>query len=137
MNKLNGRIRAVESNGHLSLVDVDIAGAAFTATLLEDPDRASYLKPGTAVDVLFKETEVSLAKNLSGLISLRNRFPVTVTGIRQGQVISEISLDYRGHALRSIITTRAVALLQLAVGDEAEALVKANEISLQETADDV
>lgn len=137
MNTLHGQITAIESNGHLSLVDVEVAGIPFAATLLEDPSQAPYLKPGAEVAVLFKETEVSLAKNLSGLISLRNRFPVSVTDIRRGQVISEVSLEFHGSPLRCIITTRAVAMLQLAVGDEVEALVKANEISLHEAAHDL
>lgn len=135
MNRLPGCISAVESNGYLSLVDVEVGGGQFTATLLEDPAEAPYLKPGIAVDVLFKETEVSLAKNLSGLISLRNRFPVVVTHINRGTIMTEVRVDYRGHALSSIITTRAVGRLQLEIGDEVEALVKANEITLMEAGD--
>jgi len=135
MNRLPGCISAVESNGYLSLVDVEVEGEQFTATLLEDPSAARYLKQGSAVEVLFKETEVSLAKNLSGVISLRNRFPVTVTQINRGSIMTEVCVDYRGHALSSIITTRAVGRLKLEIGDEVEALVKANEITLMEAGD--
>ena len=39
-------------------------------------------------------------------------------------------LDCRGQPLTSIITTRAVKRLELQEGDEVEALVKANEVSL-------
>lgn len=135
MNQIPGRIVAIESNGHLSLVDVDVDGDTFTATLLETPESAPYLRVGTQVTVLFKETEVSLAKNLSGLISLRNRFPATVASVNRGQIMSEVALEYRSHPLSSIITTRAVARLQLAPGDTVEALVKANEITLMEAGD--
>lgn len=135
MNRLHGRIAAVQCNGHLSLVDVEVGGDVFTAILLETPDSSPYLQAGTAVALLFKETEVSLAKNLSGLISLRNRFPVTVLAIARGEIMSELALDYKGQPLCCIITTRAVERLGLAVGDAAEALVKANEMTIVEAGD--
>lgn len=128
MNQLCGQVSAIESNGQMSLVDVQVGDDFFTAIVLETPDSAAYLKIGTDVTLMFKETEVSLAKNLSGLISLRNRFPATVRSIEQGAIMSAIQLDYCGHRLTSVITTRAVGRLQLAVGDAVEALVKANEM---------
>lgn len=136
MNKLQGQIAAVDSNSHMALVDVAVDGDIFTATLLETPQTAPYLQVGRPVTLLFKETEVSLAKNLSGLLSLRNRFAATVRAIERGGILSAVTLDYRGMTLTSIITTRSVARLQLAVGDTVEALIKANEIALREGHDD-
>lgn len=135
MNRLRGQITGIESNGHVSLVDVAIGDDTFAAILLESPDSAPYLIAGNQVQVLFKETEVSLAKNLSGEISLRNRVRATVREIRRGEILSEVVLDYRGQALTSIITSRAVKRLSLQQGDEVEALVKANEVSLMEAND--
>lgn len=128
MNRIIGEISAIDCNGQMSLVDVRVGGDTFTAIVLETPDSADFLTLGTNVTLMFKETEVSLAKNLSGLISLRNRFPATVRSIEQGSIMSAIELDYCGHRLTSVITTRAVGRLQLVVGDEVEALVKANEM---------
>lgn len=135
MNILRGRITGIESNDHVSLVDVDVNGDSFTATLLETPEDAPYLKVGNMVEVMFKETEVSLAKNLSGLISLRNRVKTTVSKVRSGVILSEVVLDYRGLTISSIITTRSIKRLDIKPGDEVEALVKANEVSLMEVAD--
>ena len=132
MNTLRGRITAIESNDHVSLVDVEVSGDSFTATLLETPEDAPYLRVGNVVDVLFKETEVSLAKNLSGLISLRNRVQTTVKQVRSGVILSEVVLDYRGRTISSIITTRSIKRLDIKPGDEIEAMVKANEMTLLE-----
>ncbi|MBI3901940.1 MAG: TOBE domain-containing protein [Nitrosomonadales bacterium] len=132
MNRLPGIITAIESNDHLSLVDVAVGQDTFTAMLMETPQDAPYLKVGNAVVVLFKETEVSLAKNLSGQISLRNRIKGVVTQIRNGAILSEVMLDYQGQTITSIITTRAAQRLVLEQGDAVEALVKANEVSLME-----
>lgn len=132
MNTLRGLITGIEFNDHVSLVDVDVSGDSFTATLLETPEDAPYLKVGNTVDVLFKETEVSLAKNLSGLISLRNRVATTVKLVRSGVILSEVVLDYRGQTISSIITTRSIRRLEIKLGDQIEAMVKANEVSLME-----
>lgn len=135
MNSLRGRIISIESNDHVSLVDVDVMGDIFTATLLETPEDAPYLRLGNAVDVLFKETEVSLAKGLSGLISLRNRVKATVKLVRSGVILSEVVMDYRGNTISSIITTRSIARMAIKAGDQVEALVKANEVTLIELED--
>lgn len=132
MNELRGRIAAIETNGFVSLVDVAVGSDTFTAILLETPASAPFLAAGREVAVLFKETEVSLAKNLSGQISLRNRIRTRVQAIVRGEILSEIRLDYQGQALTSIITARAVKRLALQEGDEVEALIKANEVSLRE-----
>jgi molybdopterin-binding protein len=135
MNQLRGRIISIQSNDHMSLVDVDVSGDVFTATLLETPDDAPYLKVGNVVDVLFKETEVSLAKGRSGLISLRNCLCTKVEQVRNGVILSEVVLDYRGQPISSIITTRSINRLDIKPGDEIEAMVKANEVTLMEVAD--
>ena len=66
----------------ISLVDVVVENDMFTATLLETPATADYLRIGNQVTLLFKETEIALAKDLGGQISLRNRMPVIVQGYR-------------------------------------------------------
>lgn len=132
MNRLIGTITAIESNGYLSLVDVAAGRDVFTAMVMETPRNAAYLKVGNTVAILFKETEVSLAKGLSGTLSLRNIVRGSVRRIRRGEILCEVALDCNGHALTSIITTRAMNRLELQEGDEVDALVKANEVSLME-----
>ncbi len=130
MNKLQGRITAIESNDHVSLVDVVVNGDMFTATLLETPAEAAYLCVGNPVQVWFKETEVSLAKDLEGMISLRNRFHAIVKEVRCGKILGEVVLDYQGVEICSIITTRSIQRMAIRVGEKLEALVKANEMTL-------
>lgn len=137
MNQLKGIISAIQSNGHMSLVDVSIGRDTFTSILLETPESTPYLKIGHPVALLFKATEVSLGKNLSGMLSLRNRIPSTVRSIRRGDILSEVELEYDGQVFYSIVTTRAVDRLELVAGDAVEALVKSNEMSLRELEHDV
>lgn len=135
MNRLRGTITAISCNDHLSLVDVVAGEDSYTAIVLETPQSAPHLKVGNEVAVLFKETEVSLARNLSGDLSLRNRVPGQVRQIREGGILSEVVLDCRGVTITSIITTRAVRRFGLQEGEEVEALVKANEVTLAEADD--
>ena len=128
MNRLPGTISAVQAHGSIAIVDVAANGHVFTATLLGAGDEV--WTPGASVSLLFKETEVSLAKNLSGLISMRNRIPCTITAIERGALLTRVMLDFDGHALESVITTRSSHALSLTVGDAVEGLVKANEMTL-------
>lgn len=132
MNRLRGKIVAVESAGHMSLVDVAVADDQFTSIVVETPETSPYLHPGAEVWLLFKETEVSLAKNLSGEISLRNRMRAVIRAIERGALVSEVTLDYKGMRVVSVITSRSVERLALKPGDEVEGLVKANEVTLME-----
>lgn len=130
MNSLSGHIAAIEAHGSIAIVDVAVATHQFTATLLGSAEQLSTWKIGQAVQLLFKETEVALAKNLSGQISLRNRFPGTVTSIDIGQVLARVIINMNNIQISSVITSRSARGLQLAVGDQVEGLVKSNEMSL-------
>jgi molybdate transport system regulatory protein len=130
MNKLTGKISQIQQSGAILLVDVDVDGHGFSAMLIESATQPEWLQEGNAVNLVFKETEVSLAKNLSGMISMRNRMKCTVLQIDRGELLSKVSLQFQKYKLTSAITTRSVHSLDLKIGDEVEALVKANEVSL-------
>jgi molybdate transport system regulatory protein len=130
MNRLPGQIAAVEAAGSIALVDVMVGSQRFTATLVGAGEQVTAWAPGMPVTLMFKETEVALAKNLSGLISMRNRIPARVVSIEHGRLLTKVILDAAGHRIESIITTRSSRLLALGVGDTVEGLVKANEMTV-------
>jgi len=131
MNKLTGTITQLQLSGAVMLVDVRIDGQDFSALLIDSTANQQWIKVGETVNLIFKETEVSLARNLSGSLSTRNRLQqCTVTGINRGDLLSLVSLRFGQHSIASSVTTRAVDSLQLLVGDRVEALIKATEVSL-------
>jgi molybdate transport system regulatory protein len=130
MNKLSGIILKIQQSGAILLVDVDVDGHGFSAMLIESATQPEWLQTGNLIDLIFKETEVSLAKNLSGIISMRNRMKCMVQQIERGELLSKVSLQFQKYTITSAITTRSVDSLDLRIGDEVEALVKANEVSL-------
>jgi molybdopterin-binding protein len=130
MNILTGIITQIQQSGAILLVDVDVNGQGFSALLIESATPPDWLKESNTIDLVFKETEVSLAKNLSGFISLRNRMQCQVLRVERGELLSKITLQFQKQIISSAITTRAVDSLQIVVGDTIEALVKSNEVSL-------
>jgi molybdate transport system regulatory protein len=131
MNRLPGTIVAIEAAGGIALVDVTVGARRYTALLVSTAAEAARWCPGAPVTLLFQETEVSLAKNLSGQISMRNRLPGTIVALERGRLLTKVMLDVDGHTVGAVVTTRSCDNLQLAVGDAVEGLVKANEMSLQ------
>lgn len=132
MNKLKGIITRIQSSGAILLADVDVEGNKFSALLIESTPRHEWLKESNPVYLVFKETEVSLAKELSGRISLRNRIKCKVIAIERGELLSTVKLQFKHYKLVSAITSRSADMLELKEGDEIEALVKATEVSLMQ-----
>jgi len=132
MNKLPGKIIQIQQSGAILLVDVEIEHQFFSTLLIESMNKPSWLCTNNIVNLVFKETEVSLAKNLSGQLSIRNRMLCKVQKVEKGVLLSKITLKYKKYTIISAVTTRSVDALQITEGDDIEALVKANEISLMQ-----
>lgn len=130
MNRLPVTIAAVEVHGSIAIIDTAIGAHRFTATLVGATEEVASWAEGMQAALLFKETEVSLAKNLSGLISMRNRIPATIQAIERGKLLTKVTLAFGDNLIESIITTRSSHALALAVGDQVEGLVKANEMTV-------
>lgn len=130
MNKLPGTILKIQQSGAMLLVDAEVDGYLFSAMLIESTPHPEWLQTGNNIELVFKETEVTIAKNLSGSISSRNRMKCTVLCIDRGELLSKVTLKFQKFKVLSAITTRAVDSLELKIGDKAEALIKANEVSL-------
>ncbi|MBB5019406.1 molybdate transport system regulatory protein [Chitinivorax tropicus] len=131
MNRLPATLTAIEREGAITLLEADALGHTVSLTLLVTSFESIW-QVGQQVTLAFKDTEVSLAKSLSGRISLRNRFPVTVESIDHGKVLTRVKLHLAGHPLFAVITTRAAHHLDLQAGDRIEALIKANEMAILE-----
>lgn len=63
--------------------------------------------------------------------SIRNQLPGTVKSIVSDQVMSEVIVETSSGEVASIITTRSVQEMNLKVGDDVEALIKATNVSLR------
>ncbi|ASB48249.1 TOBE domain-containing protein [Alkalitalea saponilacus] len=130
MNKIPAKIINITTSGGIALVDLETGGCSLSALIVDAEELPVWLSPGADVLAVFKESELSIAVRLSGKISLRNRFPCKVTNINLGELLSVVELRFGSFTIHSAITTRSVKSLELEIGTEVTALIKANEISL-------
>src|SRR5947209_19126859 len=117
MNQLHAVIKTIETEDNISLVVVEAIGISFSVLVIDTPATAAYLEEGNEVIMVFKATAMSIAKNLSGGLSIRNRFPATIAAIESGKVLSSVLLECKGYMLEAVITTRSANALALQVGD--------------------
>lgn len=132
MNKLNGKIATITSSGNISLVEVLVENVMLSAMIIGNTSNTEFLKNGRKVELLFKESEVSLAKNFEGDISLRNRLKGKVLKIKKGEVFTEVTFDFKGYEIKSLITTRSVERIGLLPDDIVTGFIKSNEVILSE-----
>ncbi len=63
--------------------------------------------------------------------SIRNRLTGTVTEIVADKVVSEVVLETAAGTISAVITTRSVEELNLKVGDQIYAIIKATSVSVE------
>ncbi|GHD57058.1 TOBE domain-containing protein [Jeongeupia chitinilytica] len=130
MNRIPATLTRVEHGAGMTLIEAEAAarsGLPLVATIVGEV----ALTVGAAVVLACKETEVALAKHLSGEISLRNRHGARVVGLDSGSVLTRVQLDWHGQRIASVITTGSAQRLGLRIGDDVEWLVKANEMAVE------
>jgi molybdopterin-binding protein len=130
MNSLPGIIKKIQQSGAIQLIDLAVDDQAFSAMLLDSATNQEWMKVDATVSIIFKETEVSIAKDFMGKISMRNQLQCTIQNIDKGKLLSIIHLQFGKHQIASAITTRSVETLGLQINDKVTALIKSNEISI-------
>ena len=103
----DGRLRMERSDGGQRLIEIDEV-----ARLLEERRRASTDRPIVAQ-------------------SARNRFPGIVTRVERDGVAAVVEVIAGPHRMVSLMTAEAVDELDLKVGDEAVAVVKATNVIVE------
>ena len=133
MNRLKGSIEEVKVNGNLSQVVIKVGDKTrINSIVIETPETAPYLIKGRPISVIFKETEVVLAKGNIDNISLINRIPGEIGEIRLGSILCEVSLVTEAGPVQAIISREALDLMELKPGEQITALVKLNEVMIAE-----
>jgi len=132
MNVLKGHIQKIVVEGSLSLVHIRVHNVVLTSIVIDKPGQAPYLNQDSAVDVIFKETEVIIGKGHEHAISMQNKLKGHVLTIKKEKLLSKIRVETEAGEISAVITTDAVHQLKLHEGSEITALIKTNEIMLAE-----
>ncbi len=131
MNKLPGNIVSILAEGSIALIEVQVGQRTLCASLLGAQEDFLSWNLSQHVELSFNEMEVSIAKNLTGKISLRNRLPGKIVSLEFGKILTRVMFQLDdAHPVSAVITTRSALNLELQIGDEIEGLVKSNEMNL-------
>jgi molybdate transport system regulatory protein len=132
-NALRGVVRSVTDGAVNAEVVLKISDAVdIVAVITRESVRDLQLAPGRDAMAIIKSSFVILAKGEEPLrISARNRLAGTVVRHEVGAVNDEVVLDLgAGKTITATITRESGTDLQFAIGERAQALIKASHVIL-------
>lgn len=136
MNNLQGKIISINQSESLTKIDILCHDTKLVAFAIDFSCNDINKIAGKEVSILFKESEVSIAKNFIGEISLQNRFKCTIKHIQKGKLLAQITLSFFDNTIDSIISSMSANRMKLKIGDEVMALVKSTEITFVDNIDE-
>lgn len=132
MNKLKATIKHQKHSSGLTRIEAMAGEYLFRLLIFEE---IAVERVGRECYLLIKESEIALSKAKPADISISNRVECEVVEINKGEMLCELSMQFGGETLHSIITSESVERLRIEVGDMVYALIKANEIYLESVDD--
>ncbi len=131
MNKIKGKIYHIESAEGITLVDIRIDEDEFSSLIINSESTDEYIMVGNEVNMLFKETEISV-KNYHGEFNKKrqNKIITKVENIKNGIILSELKFSYKENLITVIILTRLLKELALKIGEKAILILRTQEILL-------
>jgi molybdopterin-binding protein len=129
MNHINAIVKEIHSMDNLSIVAFESYGQSLKmmALGLNFP-----IKTGSRVILGAKASNIALAKAFSGMISISNQLECMVESIDKGSLLCSVKLRFNGEVMESITTVQSVEQMDLCVGENVIALIKASELSILE-----
>lgn len=128
MNKLRAIVKKIETLEGITKIAATCDNLPLSAITLELPKNVDV---GCEAFFVFKETEVGIAKNLSGEISFSNLLTGKIISLIKGAILTKATVNIGDKEINSIITSDAAQRLCLEVGDNVTAFVKATEVSME------
>ena len=133
MSQLVATIKKINSIDNLNIVEFDFNGLTLKMMSL---DLNADVQVGKKVKLSVKPTNISIAKNLIGEISLSNQIVATIENLENGQLLSSVSLKVYNTLLESIITVDSSKRMNLQIGEVVTILIKASNLSIEEVIND-
>ncbi|MGA1939258.1 TOBE domain-containing protein [Arcobacter sp. YIC-310] len=129
---IKATIKNIQSQKSIHIVEFDFNGVTLKMMSLE---LSNKIKIGTKVSLSIKSTQITIAKNITGMLSCSNKIRAKINHVDNGELLSCILLDINGVLLESIITASASKQMVLQKDDEVHVFIKASEISILEILD--
>jgi molybdopterin-binding protein len=133
MSNFIASIKKINSVDNLNIVEFDFNGLTLKMMSLDLNDNVQI---GKKVRLLVKPTNISLAKNLIGEISLSNQIVANIQSLENGQLLTSVILEINDTILESIITVDSSKRMNLQIGESVTILIKASNLSIEEVLND-
>jgi len=133
MSSLIAKVLEIQSSENINIVKFEIESEILSMVSL---DINSDIYIGRTVKLLVNSTHVAVAKNLSGELSYENQIRAKIETIREGNLLTYITLAFGKSQLESIITKESSLAMKLSVDDSVTILINASELSICEILDD-
>ena len=127
------RVKDIKTIDSLNIVEFDFNGLTLKMMSLDLNDD---VKIGKKVKLSVKPSNISIAKNLSGEISLSNKIVATIQSLENGQLLTSVILKINDTILESIITVDSSKRMNLQIGEVVTILIKASNLSIEEVIND-
>lgn len=129
-NRLSSTIKEIKKGKLNAQINLDWQGVPLSVIITTTSAEEMGLASGDVVDVLFKASDVILARNLSGQLSARNIFGGKIIDIVRGFPLSMVTLDANGAIVKSEITAASLEGMELREGDDIQVVIKSSELIL-------
>lgn len=129
MSQIIAVIKKINNIDSLNIVEFDFNGLDLKMMSL---DLNKNIQIGKKVRLCVKPTNIAIAKNLSGDISLSNQIEVNIQSINNGILLSSIILKIDDTLLESIITVESSKRMNLKENEQVTILIKASDLFIQE-----
>ena len=133
MSQIIATIKKIHNIDNLNIVEFDFFGKTLKMMSL---DLNKNVQIGKKVKLAVKPTNISIAKNLFGEISLSNQIVVNIKNVENGQLLSSIILEVNDTTFESIITADSSKRMNLQKNEQVTILIKASDLSIMEVLND-
>lgn len=133
MSNLIAKVLKIENCDSLHIVKFDCNSKILSMMSLELDEK---VKTGSKVKLVVKPSHIAVAKDFNGILSYSNQLKTIIVSIENGKLLSSIKLKFFDMVLESIISVESSKKMDLKVGDEVTAFIKASELSIVGVLDD-
>jgi molybdopterin-binding protein len=133
MSPFIATIKKINNIDSLNIVEFDFEEIPLKMMSL---DLNKDVQIGKKVRLAVKPTNISIAKNLFGEISLSNQLVANIKSVENGQLLSSIILEVNDTIFESIITADSSKRMNLQKNEQVSILIKASDLSILEVLND-
>lgn len=132
MNEFKAVVSKIDNLDNLNIVEFSFFDITLSMMSLD----LHNIEVGTKVSLTVKASNVAIAKELQGQISLANSIKSDIIKLDMGKLLTSIKLQHNDSSITSIITTKSAKRLNLKEKDCVNAIFKSSDLSIKEVIND-